>query len=305
MENALHELTDAECEELVILSGSRNENACVSYIMKRFRGTQNPNFVKIKVKECLAKLNKVCNYAGPDVENTIMNELPILGQKKGYFISFEGADGAGKGTQIDLLKQALEKTGFIVNVIRAPGGSDIGEKIRKIVVDPKNKMTPQTELMLMCAANGQSAHESIKPALDRGEIVIADRYYFSTIIYQCFGRQLDNTFVKAAIQFSIGGIVQDLTFCLYFDEAEAKKRKEKRGGTDRFEQEDAAFQDRVHAGYDWLRKLEPLSKGKVISINAKDTIEAIHTEIYKCVAARISELKPGQLELAGKLILPS
>lgn len=233
-----------------------------------------------------------------------IDNIPIVGQKRGYFISFEGADGSGKGTQVDLLKQALEKTGFVVRVVRAPGGCELGEQVRKLTKNPKIKMAPETELLLMCAATGQSARELIKPALDRGEIVIADRYYHSTIVYQGFGRQLDQTFVKAAIQFSLGDIMQDVTFCLYLNEQEAAKRKAKRGGTDRYELENSAFQDRVHQGYEWLRQMEPRSNGKVIAIDASGTIEDIHTEIYKCTAARVSALPPTQLELASKIVLP-
>ena len=229
---------------------------------------------------------------------------PIIGKKRGYFISFEGADGSGKGTQVGLLKKALEMFHFTVDVVRAPGGSQIGEDIRKIVKNLKNKaMTKQTELLLMCAATGQSAHELIKPALNEGHIVIADRYYHSTVVYQGFGRQLDPTFIKAAIQFSHGDVMPDVTFCLYVDEVEAKKRRTHRGKVDRFEREDDAFQERIQLGYDWLRKQEPTSNGKIIGLDARGTVEEIHTEIYKCVAARISMLDGDQLIKGSKLII--
>jgi dTMP kinase len=230
---------------------------------------------------------------------------PILGQKKGYFIAFEGVDGAGKSHQVDLLRQALQKTGFTVNVFRSPGTTKIGEKIRSITHDVNNKnMSEATELLLMNADRAQLVHESIKPALARGEIVICDRFLHSTIIYQGFGRQIDMTIIKALLQYTVGDVQPDLTFVMDVSPEEAAKRTSKRGTSDRFEQEDSSYQARIRQGFDWLKSMESQSKGKLISINADPSAEDVHNEIYRCVAFRIGQLREGSLEVdSGKKII--
>ena len=233
-------------------------------------------------------------YKGPKV--------PIIGQKRGYFIAVEGMDGVGKSTQLDLLEKALSMTGFKVKSIRSPGGSILSEKIRGLVKNKKyDSMTPETELLLMSAAMGQTAQEVIKPALNEGCVVLCDRYHFSTICYQG-ARGLDYQFIKAVIQFNLKDVLPDITFCLYLDKDEANKRMKARGTTDRFEGASKDYLDKVQEKYDWLRKQESASKGKVIALDAKGSIKGIHTEIYKCTAARISELKDGTLDLAAKII---
>ena len=228
-----------------------------------------------------------------------------IGAKKGYFISFEGTDGAGKGTQIDLLRQALQKMGFTVTLLREPGSTDVGEKLRDIVKDPKNKnITPEAELLIINAARAQLVTEKIKPALERGEVVICDRYYHSTVVYQGFGRGMNPHIVRAVTQFATQDVMPDVTFVVYLTEKEEKLRKASRGTTDRFEQENEAFQANVRKGYDWLIAQEGITNGKIVSINGNNSIENIHTEIYRCAAARISTLPNNALEVdqAKKLI---
>jgi len=229
--------------------------------------------------------------------------IPIIGAKRGFFVSMEGLDATGKTTQAKLLQQALEMTGFKVKVVRAPGGCQLAESIRKITKDPSIKMSAESELLLMCAATSQSAQEVIKPALDEGYVVISDRYHFSTVSYQS-ARGLDPMFIKAALQFSLKDILPDVTFVLYLSKEETEKRRAKRNTTDRFEQENQEYLDKVRANYDWFCRQESTSNGRIIAIDTKDTIENIHQEIYKCVAARLSVLPDSQLELAGKIIKP-
>ena len=228
-----------------------------------------------------------------------------IGAKKGYFITFEGTDGAGKGTQIDLLRQALQKMGFTVTLLREPGSTDIGEKLCDILKDPKNKnMTPEAELLLMNAARAQLVTEKIKPALERGEVVICDRYYHSTVVYQGFGRGMNPHIVRAVTQFAVQDVMPDVTFVVYLTEAEEKSRKATRGTTDRFEQEDDTFQTNIRKGYDWLIAQEAFANGKIVAIDGNNSIENVHTEIYRCVAARVSELPNNALEIdqAKKLV---
>jgi dTMP kinase len=222
-----------------------------------------------------------------------------IGLKKGYFITFEGSDGAGKSTQIDLLRQALQSHGFKVYMTREPGGCKISEQIRDIVKNPKNKkLCPESELLLMNAARAQLVREVIQPELEAGKIVICDRFYHSTIVYQGFGRGLDQQFIKATIQFAIEGVVPDVTFVLHLDKGEAAKRANKRKANDtRFEEEDDNFRDRVAQGMNWLKDQEQSSSGRIVSINADNTKENLANEIYRCCVARIGTLREGQLDI--------
>ena len=226
-----------------------------------------------------------------------LKNVPILGQKKGLLIAFEGQDGAGKSEQVDLLRKALQMTGFKVSVFRSPGSTKIGEAIREMVKNTLNKPIPATELLLITASFAQLVHDEIIPALKEGSIVICDRYFYSTICYQAFGRQVDPNIVKAIIQFAIGDAVPDVTFMLDISEEEANKRTAKRGTIDRFEQENEDFKKRVRQGYDWLKSMEIPSKGKIVAVDASGTPEMVHTEIFRCVASRITSLQEGQLEI--------
>lgn len=221
--------------------------------------------------------------------------------KKGYLITFEGSDGAGKSTQIDLLRQGLEHHGFKVRQVREPGGTPIGEKIRSILKDPNlTEMKPETELLLMNAARAQLVREVIKPALDAGEVVLCDRYYHSTVLYQIFGRKLDPIFTHATIQFAVDGVLPDVTFLLYLDPEKAVERTGKRdiaAGKDRFEAGPSEFHKNVQEGIKWLREKEAGSNGKLIAINADDTKENLANEIYRCCVARIGTMKEGQLDV--------
>lgn len=221
-----------------------------------------------------------------------------IGQKRGYFITFEGSDGSGKSTQIDLLRQALQMNGFKVKMFREPGGNDISEAIRDIVKNPKFKdMCSETELMLMSAARAQLVRQNIKPALAAGEIVLCDRFFHSTIVYQGFGRGLDQTYIKASIQFTVEDTTPDVTFILYLTPEEVERRRKDRGTTDRIEAAGKEFATRVDEGFAWLVNLEGKAKGKIVGLNASGPVEDIHNEIYRCVASRISECKEGQLEI--------
>ena len=221
--------------------------------------------------------------------------MNILGLKKGYFIAIEGIDASGKTSQVALLKQALQLIGFTVEDYRSPGTTGLGEKIRKIVKSNDINMASEAELCLMCADRIQLVKEKIIPALEKGHIVICDRYHLSTLVYQGNGRMLNKDIVKAFAQFSVLDTVPDLTFVMNVSEEEAAKRISKRGTTDRFEQEDKDYQARIRQGFDWLISMESKSNGKLLAIDANRPIEDIHNEIYRCTAYRIGQLKEGQL----------
>jgi len=170
---------------------------------------------------------------------------------KGLFISFEGIDGSGKSTQIESFRHYLEEKGIQVMVIREPGGTRIGEKIRSILLDKANcGMTSRTELFLYEAARAQIVDDVILPALRDGKVVICDRFFDSTIAYQGHARGLDLSAIDLLNRFATGGVQPDLTFLLDLPVADALDRMKVRvGEKDRLELEGYAFMEKVRAGY--------------------------------------------------------
>lgn len=167
---------------------------------------------------------------------------------RGIFVSIEGIDGSGKTTLkqelIDHFSGQTEVLG-----IREPGGTDVSEKIRKILLDEENRsMLPRTEALLYAAARSQVVEELIRPALEAGKMVIADRYMDSTIAYQGYGRGLDFTFLSSLNQLCTGGLTPDLTLLLDLDTYIARSRLLHRR-RDRLEGEGFVFQQRVRRGY--------------------------------------------------------
>src|SRR5512135_3037592 len=135
---------------------------------------------------------------------------------KGQCITFEGTEGSGKSTQISLLAQRLRGEGRVVRTLREPGGTPIGEEIRHTLKHSKDNeaMTPEAELLLMNASRAQLVREVIRPALAAGEIVLCDRFYDSTTVYQGYGRQLDLQMVHAIIDVAVGETRPDLTLLM-------------------------------------------------------------------------------------------
>src|SRR5689334_18727092 len=120
-----------------------------------------------------------------------MTDVPMRARRKGLFVTFEGTEGSGKSTQMRLLGERLRAEGYAVTENREPGGTRIGTKVRHILLDPEHaEMTPMTELLLMFASRAQAAAEIILPALERGEVVLSDRFTDSSLAYQGAGREL-------------------------------------------------------------------------------------------------------------------
>lgn len=195
--------------------------------------------------------------------------------EQGYFITFEGGDGSGKSTQIKKLKSFLEANGFDVILTREPGGTEIGEKIRSIILDPENgEMSAVTEAMLYAASRAQHVTEVIKPAVDSGKIVICDRFVDSSIAYQGYGRKLGES-VEIINSYAVGEYMPHMTFLLKLKPQAGSSRIAGRD-KDRIEQESAAFHQAVFDGYEELEKLYP---ERIIGIDASGTIEQIEEEI--------------------------
>ncbi len=178
--------------------------------------------------------------------------------KQGLFITLEGPDGAGKSSQTALLSSWLENQGHKVLVTREPGGSSIGKKIRQMVLDPSYSITPTAEAILYGADRAQHVAEEVAPALKKGQIVICDRYIDSLIAYQGYGRGVDRIALKNLNNLATGGLKPDLTILLCISAAEGLARLPQRGNkTDRIEQEDINFHDRVAKGFLAIAKENP------------------------------------------------
>jgi dTMP kinase len=176
-------------------------------------------------------------------------------KRRGRLIAFEGVEGAGKSTQVELLRQSLEKAGHRVVTTREPGGTPVGEQVRSILLDPASTLAARSEALLFAAARAQLVEQVIRPALERGEIVLCDRYLDSSLAYQGAGRGLGVEAVAEINRFATGGVVPDLVVLLALDPAEGLARR--RGGRDRIEAQDLDFHRRVARGFLNLAAVEP------------------------------------------------
>lgn len=170
---------------------------------------------------------------------------------KGIFITFEGIDGSGKTTQIELLNSFLKQSGFDVVLTREPGGTDIGDKIRKILLDSKNvQMSYRAETLLFLASRAELVSKVIQPSLNQGKIVMCDRFFDSTIAYQGIARQLGAEKILDMSLWATENIIPDLTFLLSIDVWECENRiKNGKKKKDRIEKEEVDFKSKIQEGY--------------------------------------------------------
>ena len=205
----------------------------------------------------------------------------------GYFITFEGSEGCGKTTQIEALAKAFNSMGKTVVITREPGGTLIGEKIRNLLQDPsyKNEISDITELLLFCASRAELIASCIQPALDRGEIVICDRFYDSTYVYQGLGLAIDMDTVEKLNQITVGTLKPDLTILLDLDTKIGIQRAKNRqsGELDRIENESLAFFEAVRNGYLEIAKKEP-ARFKVI--DGELNVATIQEMIWETVKSK-------------------
>ena len=202
------------------------------------------------------------------------------------FIVLEGPEGSGKTTQIGLLQRALVQAGKRVLCTREPGGTPIGEQIREILHAMDNRaMLPITEALLYSAARAQHVGEVIRPALERGEIVISDRYAYSTLAYQGDGRGLDRPMLHQLTRWATDGLEADLVVYLDLDVHEGLRRKRQapEGEWNRMDDLDVAFHQAVRAGYLRMAASDP---ERWLVVDAAQPVEAVHRQIW----ARIGRL---------------
>ncbi len=201
------------------------------------------------------------------------------------FITFEGSEGCGKSTQVKKLATRLQQMGVPYVITREPGGTPIGETIRELLqFAPHNfGMTPETELLLFEASRSQLVRETIKPALERGVCVIADRFVDSTTVYQGAARRLDRQIVERLNTFVVGDCVPDITFVLDIDAGTARSRMQEPRRTDRMERQPAEFYERVREAY---RELAARELNRVVLLDASRDADGIEKEIWETVSSR-------------------
>ncbi|MBP2656576.1 MAG: thymidylate kinase [Firmicutes bacterium] len=201
----------------------------------------------------------------------------------GFFITFEGPDGAGKTTQLNLLAKYLGEKGLTVLGTREPGGTVLGESLRKVLLDPAyHGMCARAEALMYMAARAQHVAEIINPALKRGEVVICDRYADSTIVYQGVARKLESEELLSINQFAANGLKPDLTILLDGDIQLLDARRAERGSKDRIEQEAREFHEAVRQGFLKIAAAEP-DRIKVVSQGGG--IDTVHQAVVKIVEA--------------------
>lgn len=208
---------------------------------------------------------------------------------KGLFITFEGTEGSGKSTHIDLLAEQLRGGGRTVRMLREPGGTPIGEEIRHTLKHSRENhaMTAEAELLLLNASRAQLVREVIRPALAAGEAVLCDRFYDSTVAYQGFGRQLDLKLVRTVIDFAVGETRPHLTLLMMVPLVISEARRQERQGNgpavrDRFEEADRAFFERVEKGFQEIAAGEPQ---RVVLIDSTRDMEKVRADIWQRTAA--------------------
>lgn len=174
--------------------------------------------------------------------------------KRGIFIVLEGPDRSGKSTQATLLKAWLEERGRKVVVTREPGGTSVAEKVREILLDPESEIAPLTELFLYETSRAQHTVEKILPALKAGKVIISDRYTFSTVAYQGYGRGLDLKTVETLNRIATLDLKPDLTIVFDIPDKVFAEREKTRPGRDRIERAPDAFRRRVNRAYKLLAR---------------------------------------------------
>ncbi len=206
---------------------------------------------------------------------------------RGVFITFEGVEGAGKTTQLRRIEERLRQQGYTVVVTREPGGTPISEAIRRLLLDTASAgMAPLTELLLYEAARAQHVAERILPALEKGEIVLCDRFADSTSAYQGAGRNLEPEVVRTLHRIAAGGLSPDITILLDLPVREGLLRASRNGEKDRIESEPLAFHERVREQFRQLAREEP---DRIKVVDATQPVAAVSNEIWHYIQGALEQ----------------
>lgn len=214
----------------------------------------------------------------------------------GRLVVVEGPDGAGKTTQLRLLADWLKQRGREVVSVREPGGTDIGDEIRRLLLDPASDIVPAAEALLYMASRAQLVEREVRPALACGATVLVDRFFLATYAYQGAGRELPVDALRAANALATGGLVPDVTLLLTLSEKEGLARALKRGGHDRMERAESAFHERVAQAYqrfataEWQRAHPEC--GPIVLVDAAGSESEVFARVLTTLAARWPESFP-------------
>jgi dTMP kinase len=197
---------------------------------------------------------------------------------RGLFISFEGVEGCGKTTQASALVDWFRGHGVPTVYVRDPGGTDVGEAIRTILLDPRyDAMRAKTEVLLFLASRSQLTYEKIMPALNKKQVVVTDRFADSTMVYQAYARNLPERLIAIFNRFATAGLKPDITFLVDIDISKGRKRGV---FNDRMEQENMDYHQRVRDGF---LRLARKAKKRIIILDGEKTIETLNDEVITCV----------------------
>jgi dTMP kinase len=202
----------------------------------------------------------------------------------GALIAFEGVEGAGKSTQLDLLRCELERRDHEVVVTREPGGTPVGERVRAVLLDPAVELEPRAEALLFAAARAQLVAQVIRPALERGAVVLCDRYLDSSLAYQGEARGLGRGPVEEINRFATGGLLPDLVVLLDLDPAEGLDRRAER--RDRIEVEDLGFHRQVR---DAFRQLATADPDRFVVVDAAVPADQVAAAVLAAVLALLEQ----------------
>jgi dTMP kinase len=201
--------------------------------------------------------------------------------KGGLFISFEGIDGVGKSTQLDLLVQYLAELGLTVCRTLEPGGTELGREIRELLLHRKGEVAPRAEALLFAADRAHHVATVIRPALERGEVVVTDRYLDSSVAYQGSGRELGFDQVRDLSLFAVDGLLPHLTVLLDLDADQAAARRNKTGAEpDRLERAKNGFFENVRQSYLSMAAAEPQ---RWLVVDAEQSVESMQQQIRERV----------------------
>jgi len=211
----------------------------------------------------------------------------------GLLIVFEGAEGAGKTTQLKRLCDWIVARGRDVVAVREPGGTALGDEIRRVLLDPASDITPRAEALLFMASRAQLVDREIRPALQRGTVVLLDRFFLSTYAYQGRGRGIPETSIRAANGMATGLLVPDLTLLLTLPTEDGLTRAMDRGGHDRMEGAELEFHDRVaHAFADFATPTWQSAHaecGPIVRVDARGTEREVFARILSVLVERWPE----------------
>jgi dTMP kinase len=202
------------------------------------------------------------------------------------FITLEGPEGSGKTSQLPKLAEYLRQRGFDVLTTREPGGTSISEQIRTVLHNLENKeMNPRAEILLFQASRAQLVEQVIRPHLDKGGVVLSDRYADSTLAYQGYGHQIAIEPLKVLVTFATGGLKPDMTLLLDVDVETGLRRKEMKGEWNRLDAYDLDFHQRVRRGYFNLVQAEP---ERWVVVDASQSPVKVQEEMRRVVAERLN-----------------